>query len=60
MVEAIGNESREELQRVIHALERIGNGEYTRCSSCDAEIDTKRLQAVPYTDLCITCASSAA
>lgn len=59
VVEAIGNESREELKMVIHALERIGNGEYTWCSSCGTEIDIKRLEAVPYTDLCITCASSA-
>ena len=60
VVEAIGNESREELKMVIRALVRIDTGEYTQCSACGTDIDIKRLEAVPYTDLCITCASSAA
>lgn len=60
VVEAIGNESRQELKRVTHALERIASGEYSQCSSCGAEINIKRLEAVPDTDLCISCASHAA
>ena len=57
VVEAIGNESREELRKVTRALERIAAGEYTHCASCGEGIDLKRLEAVPYTDLCIRCAS---
>ncbi|MFA5493635.1 MAG: TraR/DksA family transcriptional regulator [Porticoccaceae bacterium] len=57
VVQAIGNESREELKKVGRALERIASGEYARCSHCGDAIDLKRLDAVPYTDLCIRCAS---
>ncbi|HLS98877.1 MAG: TraR/DksA family transcriptional regulator [Porticoccaceae bacterium] len=57
VVEAIGNESRGELRKVTRALERIAAGQYTQCASCGEDIDLKRLDAVPYTDLCIRCAS---
>jgi len=60
VVEAIGNESREELKMVIRALQRIDTGEYTQCRGCGVDIDMKRLEVVPYTDLCINCASKAA
>jgi RNA polymerase-binding protein DksA len=57
VVEAIGNESRAELNKINVALDRIEKGEYTLCSQCGKDIDVKRLQAVPYTDRCIQCAS---
>ncbi|MAT50092.1 MAG: dimethylmenaquinone methyltransferase [Porticoccaceae bacterium] len=57
VVQAIGNESRQELQQINRALERIAEGEYTTCSQCGGEINIERLKAVPYTSLCIDCAS---
>ncbi len=57
VIQAIGNEARDELGKVTRALERIEEGEYTQCSSCGEAIDLRRLEAVPYTDLCIRCAS---
>ena len=57
VLEAIGNESREELNKVSLALERIAKGEYTTCSQCGEDIAIDRLKAVPYTSLCIRCAS---
>ncbi len=57
VVEAIGNESREELNKVSLALERIASGEYDTCSRCGEPIALERLQAVPYTSLCFACAN---
>lgn len=59
VLEAIGNESREELKKVSLALERISRGEYDICSRCGDEINLERLKVVPYTSLCIKCANKA-
>lgn len=56
VMNALGNEARLELVKVGQALERIARGDYTTCSHCNEEISLERLQAVPYTDLCIRCA----
>lgn len=40
------------------ALKRIDAGTYGTCVACDEPIDTKRLQALPYTTLCIKCAEA--
>jgi len=58
VIQAIGNESREELKKVGIALERIAADEYNVCSKCGDEIAVERLKAVPYTSLCIRCASN--
>jgi RNA polymerase-binding protein DksA len=56
VISALGNEARQELSQINRALERIDSGEYTTCRKCGEDIGLKRLQAVPYTDLCIRCA----
>ncbi|WP_461516553.1 TraR/DksA family transcriptional regulator [Porticoccus sp.] len=56
VMDALGNEARLELSRINRALEKIDVGNYTTCSRCGEEIALNRLQAVPYTDLCIRCA----
>ena len=38
------------------ALERIGAGHYGRCVECDGPIAKARLNAIPYTPVCIKCA----
>lgn len=58
VIQAIGNESREELKKVGIALERIAANEYNICSKCGEDIALERLKAVPYTSLCINCASA--
>lgn len=45
-----------ELRDVDKALARIESGDYGYCSSCRNEISAVRLDAIPYTDLCIQCA----
>jgi len=56
VMDAIGNESRLELARINKALERIEKGIYRECEQCGEEIPIKRLDAVPFTSLCIDCA----
>jgi DnaK suppressor protein len=38
------------------ALERIEEGSYGRCVQCDGVIPKARLNAIPYTPVCIKCA----
>ncbi len=43
----------------IHAaLKRIDEGTYGTCVACDEPIAAKRLEALPYTTLCIECAEA--
>ena len=38
------------------ALDRIEDGSYGRCVQCDGAIPKARLNAIPYTPVCIKCA----
>lgn len=44
------------LGRIEAALERIEDGSYGRCVQCDGAIPKARLNAIPYTPVCIKCA----
>jgi DnaK suppressor protein len=46
---------RGKLQAIEDALERIEEGSYGICESCEAEIAEGRLQAMPFTRLCVQC-----
>lgn len=41
------------LKAIDEALERINNGTYGICEVCGKEIEEERLQAIPWTTLCI-------
>lgn len=56
VVEQIDREAQVELVQIGKALERIENGSYGICANCGETINEKRLQAIPYTENCITCA----
>ncbi|MBT8098702.1 MAG: TraR/DksA family transcriptional regulator [Gammaproteobacteria bacterium] len=56
VVDALGNEAREELAKISAALQRMDNGDFGICIVCGAEINIKRLRAYPYADECIDCA----
>ena len=60
VIQAIGKESRDELNKVSLALERIASGDYTTCARCGGDIAIDRLKAVPYASLCFRCASQPA
>jgi DnaK suppressor protein len=40
------------------ALQRIEDGDYGLCEQCDGVIPKTRLNAIPYTPVCIKCAES--
>jgi DnaK suppressor protein len=46
---------REKLQAIQDALDRIEEGTYGICESCEAEIAEGRLMALPFTRLCVSC-----
>ena len=43
------------LAQIHRALDRFDSGEYGICEECEAEISTRRLQAVPWASRCVTC-----
>ena len=51
--EGLEEDARVQLRQVEEALARIESGEYGRCSDCGKEIPVERLEAVPWTTLCI-------
>ena len=57
LVRALEQEGLDELRQINNALQRLEDGEYTSCSSCGGDIGEQRLLAIPYTELCIDCAS---
>jgi DnaK suppressor protein len=58
VIHALFGEANEDLKKINKALHRLEKGEYELCSYCGEKINIKRLEAVPYTDLCITCAEN--
>lgn len=56
VVDALGNEARQEILKISAALRRIDKGEYGLCTGCGAEIKYGRLEAHPYANECIDCA----
>jgi len=44
-----------ELGQIDMALERINNGTFGMCETCEKPITPDRLRALPFTNLCITC-----
>jgi DnaK suppressor protein len=46
---------RDKLQAINDALARIDEGSYGVCESCESDIAEGRLEALPFTRLCINC-----
>ncbi len=53
---AISESARQELRLLQAALRRLEAGRYATCAACGEPIEEERLQAVPYTDRCRSCA----
>ncbi len=45
------------LSKVDHALGRVASGDYGICESCGKSIPIERLDVLPYSTLCVDCAS---
>jgi RNA polymerase-binding transcription factor len=53
---ALRDRSRAELAKVQAALVKLDDGSYGTCESCGKAIAPERLEAIPWTPLCIDCA----
>jgi RNA polymerase-binding protein DksA len=56
VVDALGNEAREELGRISATLQRMDSGDFGTCAECGSDISHERLLAYPYAIECIDCA----
>src|SRR5574339_142393 len=52
----IGEATAAELAQINRALAQLDQGTYGICSQCGQPIDARRLQVLPYSDRCISCA----
>ncbi|HEX9822617.1 MAG TPA: TraR/DksA C4-type zinc finger protein [Methylomirabilota bacterium] len=55
MALAVRRRAQQQLQRVEHALELLGQGRYGRCARCGQDIGKERLDVAPDTFLCVSC-----
>ena len=56
VVDALGNETRAELEKIKLALRRMDAGDFGICMQCGGPIAAGRLSAHPYARACIDCA----
>jgi RNA polymerase-binding protein DksA len=59
VLDGLGNAARTEIEMVKQAIARIDKGEYGVCQLCGKPISKERLKAIPYSSMCIKCASQA-
>jgi RNA polymerase-binding transcription factor len=59
VVDALGNEARTEISLIARALDQIKNDTYGTCVDCGEQIPMARLEAYPFADRCIRCATAA-
>ncbi len=59
VLEGLGDAELQEIEEIQAALTRIGDGAYGECVTCGEAIAAGRLEALPFTSLCIGCASQA-
>ena len=59
VLDFLGNAARTEIEMVKQAIARIDKGEYGLCQVCGNPISKERLKAIPYSSMCIKCASQA-
>ena len=59
VVDALGNEATHELRLIAKALDQIKNDTYGDCMDCSKAIPLARLQAYPFAERCIDCATKA-
>ena len=56
-LEGIKSSEIQEVHQIQGALRRIAEGTYGVCVQCGADIDPKRLEALPIATRCISCAA---
>lgn len=58
LLDSLGAQDAQRIQMIDSALERIRLGRYGICISCGKEIPEGRLEILPYTVMCVNCASA--
>lgn len=56
VLESMGVSGQQEIRMIEAALQRLDSGDYGFCMKCGAEISQERLDVVPFTPFCKTCA----
>lgn len=56
VLDALGNSTRTEIEKIKHAILRIDDGTYGICLSCGQPIKKERLKVIPFSSQCIHCA----
>ncbi|MCY4472452.1 MAG: TraR/DksA C4-type zinc finger protein [Kistimonas sp.] len=56
VIDALGNETLNELRLIQRALQRLEDGDYGVCRTCHCQIALARLEVMPCATLCIHCA----
>src|SRR5262245_64446300 len=51
----LGDRDRDKVQAIDEALSRVDDGSYGICESCESDIAEARLEALPFTRLCVNC-----
>lgn len=59
VLDSLGNAARTEIEMVKQAISRIDKGQYGLCQVCGEPISKERLKVIPYSTMCIKCASQA-
>jgi RNA polymerase-binding transcription factor DksA len=59
VLDELAEEERLQAIAIRAALQRMEDGTYGRCVTCDAPISPQRLEALPYATQCIACATQA-
>jgi RNA polymerase-binding transcription factor DksA len=57
VLEGMGISAQQEIRKIEAALARIEAGEYGFCANCGKEIGEERLNVVPFTPFCRSCAA---
>lgn len=57
VLERLGQSGLDEIRRIMAALGRIRSGDYGFCAICGTEISQERLDVLPATPFCKTCAA---
>ncbi len=57
VLETIGLSGQQELRQIGAALGRIADGSFGYCVTCGEKIHDRRLDLLPYTPFCATCAA---
>lgn len=60
VLEGMGSSGQAELRQLEIALKRLDEGDYGYCAQCGDEIAAQRLDLLPTTPLCATCAAKTA